>query len=171
MSLPRLCLAMVCALLKNIKVFSLFTGFSSGVIRGYWMSTFLRLREDGRLVGQFLDVTGTSEGLRLGVRLPRRYKYYNNTILPLPRSQETAIDADFCLTWSTDPRQETFLKSSILSISLSHFLTVNLQDKTYSSRISPSSRSGLLRSLQSFGVTFFIIVVFIFLSNRSPAPS
>ena len=74
------------------------------------MSTFLRLREDGRLVGQFLDVTGTSEGLRLGLRLPRRYKYYNNTILPLPRSEETAIDADFCLTWSTDPRQETFLK-------------------------------------------------------------
>ena len=135
------------------------------------MSTFLRLREDGRLVGQFLDVTGTSEGLRLGVRLPRRYKYYNNTILPLPRSEETAIDADFCLTWSTDPRQETFLKSAILSILLSHFLTVKLQNKTYGSRISPSSRSGLLRSLQSFGVTFFIIVVFIFLFNRSPAPS
>jgi len=88
-------------------------GFSSGVIRGYWMSTFLRLREDGRLVGQFLDVTGTSEGLRLGVRLPRRYKYYNNTILPLPRSQETAIDADFCLTWSTDPRTELTVQGSV----------------------------------------------------------
>ena len=75
----------------------------------------MRLNDDGRLVGKYLDVIGTSEGLRLGMQLPERYKTREVLFgfdddgsgkpkLPPPDGQETEVEANFCLTWSTDPR-------------------------------------------------------------------
>ena len=72
----------------------------------------MRLNEDGRLVGKYLDVLGTSEGLRLGMELPRRYRKLTTRLddgsevpkLPPPDGEEKGVGADFCLTWSTDPR-------------------------------------------------------------------
>ena len=72
----------------------------------------MRLNEDGRLVGKYLDVLGTSEGLRLGMQLPRRYDSLTTRMddgsyvpnVPPPHGQETEVGVDFCLTWSTDPR-------------------------------------------------------------------
>ena len=76
------------------------------------VSPFLRLNEDGRLVGKYFDVIGTSEGLRLGMELPKRYRKLTTRLddgseipylLP-PGGEEREVGADFCLTWSTDPR-------------------------------------------------------------------
>ena len=89
-------------------------GHSSGYNTGS-VSPFLRLNEDGRILGKYLDVLGTSEGLRLGMQLPKRYQTYEvrdgfdddgsgKPKLPPPDGQETEVEADFCLTWSTDPR-------------------------------------------------------------------
>ena len=72
----------------------------------------MRLNDDGRLVGKYLDVIGTSEGLRLGMQLPERYEDMTTRLedgsrvskLAPPDGQENEVGADFCLTWSTDPR-------------------------------------------------------------------
>ena len=74
MSWPPLCLAMVCIFSWNncnVKVQS--KGHSSGFSQ-VSVSPFLRLNEEGWLVGRYLDVLGTSEGLRLGMQLPKRYR-------------------------------------------------------------------------------------------------
>ena len=88
-------------------------GHSSGYSTQY-VSPFLRLNEDGQLVGKYLDVLGTSEGMRFGMKLPKRYDGYGMTTrigdgveipnVPPPPGQESEVGVDFCLTWSTDPR-------------------------------------------------------------------
>ena len=66
----------------------------------YGTSPFLRINEEGRLVGKHLDFFGSTDFLRLGMELPRRFRDDQS----LPVVEETELGVDFCLTWSIDPR-------------------------------------------------------------------
>jgi len=86
-------------------------GYSSGY-SSRSVSPFLRLNQEGQLVGRYLNVLGTSEGLRFGMQLPERYERGETRLddgsyipsVPPPHGEETEVGVDFCLTWSTDPR-------------------------------------------------------------------
>ena len=97
----------------------LFTGRSSGfgnrssriTSRGeYGTSPFLRINQDGQLVGKHLDYFGSTDSLRLGMHLPRRFKEEQS----LPEVKETELGVDFCLTWSTDPRWKQHSQKKIV---------------------------------------------------------
>merc|ERR1719234_49712 len=75
-------------------------GNTSAAGRSYGTSPLLRINDDGQLVGKHLDFFGSTDWLRLGMPLPRRFKENQS----LPVVEETELGVDFCLTWSADPR-------------------------------------------------------------------
>ena len=77
-----------------------FGNTSAHEFRDYGTSAHLRINEEGKLVGRHLDFFGSTDWLRLGMELPRRFKQNQS----LPVVEETELGVDFCLTWSTDPR-------------------------------------------------------------------
>jgi len=77
-----------------------FGNTSAREFRDYGTSARLRINEKGHLVGSHLDFFGSTNWLRLGMKLPRRFKQNQS----LPVVEETELGVDFCLTWSTDPR-------------------------------------------------------------------
>ena len=81
----------------------------------YGTSPFLRINQDGQLVGKHLDYFGSTDSLRLGMHLPRRFKEEQS----LPDVKETELGVDFCLTWSTDPRWKQHSQKNCQKFSLS----------------------------------------------------
>ena len=114
MSLPPSYLETVCMKLPNLAVVigneivagrsSSFGNTSSTVLHHpsplFGTSPFLRINNKGQLVGRHLDFFGSTDWLRLGMELPRRFREDQS----LPLVEETELGVDFCLTWSTDPR-------------------------------------------------------------------
>ena len=95
----------ICVSLKYDTSATSLTGRSSGfgntsAFRHYGTSALLRINDKGQLVGKHLDFFGSTDWLRLGMHLPRRFRFNQS----LPVVEETELGVDFCLTWSTDPR-------------------------------------------------------------------
>merc|ERR1712130_146699 len=86
---------------------SSFGNTSSIRLRQFGTSPFLRINEKGELVGKHLDYFGSTDSLRLGMHLPRRFRDDQS----LPVVEETELGVDFCLTWSTDPRTRIKLET------------------------------------------------------------
>ena len=68
-----------------------------------WTSSFLRINEEGKLVGRHLDFFGSTDLLRssMGMHIPNATSLEDLRISDAP---ETELGVDFCLTWNIDPR-------------------------------------------------------------------
>ena len=67
-----------------------------------WTSSFLRINEEGKLVGRHLDFFGSTDLHRSrGMHVPNATSLEDIGISDAP---ETELGVDFCLTWNIDPR-------------------------------------------------------------------
>jgi len=72
-------------------------------------SPLLRINDEGKLVGRYLGVFGSTDRLRWGIGLPISSEEDcegEECQLRPPLAQETELGVDFCLTWSFDPRTQ-----------------------------------------------------------------
>ena len=67
-----------------------------------WTSSFLRINEEGKLVGRHLDFFGSTDLHRSrGMHVPNATSLED---IRISGSPETELGVDFCLTWNIDPR-------------------------------------------------------------------
>ena len=67
-----------------------------------WTSSFLRINDEGKLVGRHLDFFGSTDLHRSrGMHVPNASSLEDIRISDAP---ETELGVDFCLTWNIDPR-------------------------------------------------------------------
>ena len=67
-----------------------------------WTSSFLRINDEGKLVGRHLDFFGSTDLHRSrGMHVPNATSLEDIRISDSP---ETELGVDFCLTWNIDPR-------------------------------------------------------------------
>ena len=65
-------------------------------------SSFMRINDEGKLVGKHLDFFGSTDLLRSrGMHVPNATSLEDIRISNAP---ETELGVDFCLTWNIDPR-------------------------------------------------------------------
>ena len=71
-------------------------------LNSVWTSSFLRINEEGKLVGRHLDFFGSTDLHRSeGMHVPNASCLEYIRISDAP---ETEVGVDFCLTWNIDPR-------------------------------------------------------------------
>ena len=75
----------------------------TGPRNSVWTSSFMRINEEGKLVGRHLDFFGSTDLLRssMGMHVPNASSLEDIRISDAP---ETEVGVDFCLTWNIDPR-------------------------------------------------------------------
>ena len=74
----------------------------SGLQNAVWTSSFLRINDEGKLVGRHLDFFGSTDLHRSrGMHVPNASSLEDIRISDSP---ETELGVDFCLTWNIDPR-------------------------------------------------------------------
>ena len=75
---------------------------SFGPKNSVWTSSFLRINDEGKLVGRHLDFFGSTDLHRSrGMHVPNASSLEDIRISDSP---ETELGVDFCLTWNIDPR-------------------------------------------------------------------
>ena len=74
----------------------------TGPRNSVWTSSFMRINEEGKLVGRHLDFFGSTDLHRSrGMHVPNASSLEDIRISDAP---ETELGVDFCLTWNIDPR-------------------------------------------------------------------
>ena len=75
---------------------------SFGPKNSVWTSSFLRINDEGKLVGRHLDFFGSTDlHHSRGMHVPNASSLEDIRISDSP---ETELGVDFCLTWNIDPR-------------------------------------------------------------------
>ena len=71
-------------------------------LNSVWTSSFLRINEEGKLVGRHLDFFGSTDLHRSrGMHVPNASSLDD---IRISDALETELGVDFCLTWNIDPR-------------------------------------------------------------------